>query len=303
MSLCVVPKALCRLFSNVQEKKKTMIVEIQTGCSDNQARTSRSSAFTLIELLVVIAVIALLMAVLLPSLRAARERAKRTVCAANLQQIGRGIMAYGTEHDRLPVPGMLLSASHWLWVPEFHETVYYTTAPDAIGEPKRRWKVHNLGYLHQTQTIENAEVFYCPTEPKGRRYEDHAERYSWSFDGNFHPGHATGSQMVNASYSYTPQSTRREELAVGEYAYEASFKLSTLNNRAPLALDRVTYSANSTRNVHRGSGGRVGGLNILYGDGSVRFRPTQEDEKAFWKANLGKSRVGTFRALLYKYRQ
>ena len=41
----------------------------------------------------------------------------------------------------------------------------------------------------------------------------------------------------------------------------------------------------------------------MYGDGSVRFRPTQEDEKAFWKANFGKSMVGAFRAMLYKYRQ
>ena len=269
----------------------------------HKAKSCKRNAFTLIELLVVIAVIALLMAVLLPSLRAARERAKRTVCAANLQQIGRGIMAYGTDHDRLPVPGLLLSASHWLWFPEMHDTVYFTTAPDAIGEPKRRLKVHNLGYLHKTQTIESAEVFYCPSAPKGQRYEDDAERYSWSFDGSIHSSQVGGSQMINASYSYTPQGTRREELAVGEYAYQASFKLSTLNNRAPLALDRVTYSGTSTRNVHRGSGERVGGLNILYGDGSVRFRPTQEDEKAFWKANLGKSRVGTFRALLYKYRQ
>ena len=68
----------------------------------HQPLATKRSAFTLIELLVVIAVIALLMAVLLPSLRAARERAKRTVCAANLQQIGRGIMAYGMDYDRLP---------------------------------------------------------------------------------------------------------------------------------------------------------------------------------------------------------
>ena len=269
----------------------------------DQPLTTKRSAFTLIELLVVIAVIALLMAVLLPLLQAARERAKRTVCAANLQQIGRGIMAYATEHDRLPVPGLQSPSgnSNVLWFTETHSFVYQTTRPDAIGEPERRWNVMNLGYLHHTQTIENAEVFYCPTEPQGQRYVDHAERYSWSFDSNIHP---TSGRMMEVSYFYTPQGRRREELAVGGHAYEASFKLSTLNNRAPLALDRVTYSDHSPRlDVHRGSGGRVGGLNILYGDGSVRFRPTQEDEKAFWKANIVENRLGTFRALLYKYRQ
>ena len=266
----------------------------------DQPLATKRSAFTLIELLVVIAVIALLMAVLLPSLRAARERAKRTVCAANLQQIGRGIMAYGMDYDRLPVPGLRSSINTALWAPGVHDIVYMTTHPDAIGEPKRRWHVSNLGYLHHTQTIETADVFYCPTAPKGRRYEDHAERYRWSFDGN-NPL-ATSGQFMAASYSYTPQGRRREELAMGGYAYEASYKLSTLNNRAPLALDRVTYNDFQDLNVHRGSGGRVSGMNILYGDGSVRFRPTQEDEKQLWEANRD-NHVGIFRALLYMYGQ
>ena len=208
-------------------------------------------------------------------------------------------MAYGMDHDRLPVPGLSGSISTVLWLPLSHDFVYQSTAANAIGEPKRRWNVMNLGYLHQTRTIESAEVFYCPTTPKGQRYQDHAERYSWSFDSNVR---STSSQFMEVSYSYTPQGRRREELAMGEYAYQASFKLSTLNNRAPLALDRVTYNDFQDLNVHRGSGGRVSGMNILYGDGSVRFRPTQEDEKQLWEANRD-NHVGIFRALLYMYGQ
>lgn len=55
-------------------------------------------AFTLIEVLVVVAIIALLMAILLPSLRQAREQAKITVCKANAKQIGTLMATYQAEH-------------------------------------------------------------------------------------------------------------------------------------------------------------------------------------------------------------
>jgi len=63
---------------------------------------SRSHGFTLIELLVVIAIIAMLISVLMPSLRSAREQAKDTVCKSNLGSFGRGFLAYAAENeDRL----------------------------------------------------------------------------------------------------------------------------------------------------------------------------------------------------------
>lgn len=61
-----------------------------------------SPPFTLVELLVVAAILGVLMALLLPGLRQAKQRAVVTACLSNLRQSGAAIMIYTGDYGEFP---------------------------------------------------------------------------------------------------------------------------------------------------------------------------------------------------------
>ena len=65
------------------------------------ARTKRS-AFTLVEMLVVIVIISMLVALLVPAVIGARERARRASCMNNMSQVGKAVIQYETAKGHLP---------------------------------------------------------------------------------------------------------------------------------------------------------------------------------------------------------
>jgi prepilin-type N-terminal cleavage/methylation domain-containing protein/prepilin-type processing-associated H-X9-DG protein len=80
--------------------RKKEIMPVVSGVSMQETK----KGFTLVELLVVIAIIALLMAMLLPSLRLAREQARQVACAANLRNLGLALVSYIDNNEQCLPP-------------------------------------------------------------------------------------------------------------------------------------------------------------------------------------------------------
>jgi prepilin-type N-terminal cleavage/methylation domain-containing protein/prepilin-type processing-associated H-X9-DG protein len=95
---------------------QTIKKEPNTSRGENISRPGRSG-FTLIELLVVIAIIAMLLAVLVPSLRKAKDYARKIMCLSNCRQMGIALQAYLIERkDRLPPSSCNIKNPEQYWL-------------------------------------------------------------------------------------------------------------------------------------------------------------------------------------------
>jgi prepilin-type N-terminal cleavage/methylation domain-containing protein/prepilin-type processing-associated H-X9-DG protein len=108
----------------------------------------RQKAFTLIELLVVIAIIALLVSILLPSLRSARDLARTTVCKTNLRTMNMTANLYVSEFDgHLPALSCSDSPDNDNALKVKHRTcnsqlmAWSTGRPDEKPHPKPGWSI------------------------------------------------------------------------------------------------------------------------------------------------------------------
>ncbi len=118
-----------------------------TICREKHHRRG-CGAFTLIELLVVISIIALLISILLPALRAARNTAHGIQCSSNLRQLATASAAYASDHD-----GYMVAAE---------SSVYASTNPTQAGPPWQSLLWTYLGYSQSRLSAPPVGIGYTP---------------------------------------------------------------------------------------------------------------------------------------------
>jgi prepilin-type N-terminal cleavage/methylation domain-containing protein/prepilin-type processing-associated H-X9-DG protein len=145
-----------------------------------RAESGRRSALTLLELLVVIAIASVLIAILIPSLRGARDQARSVACRSNLRQLMHGMLLYATDDGALPGTHTLfhmqrLFGAEWprpagvTWdgardrIVDFNVTAPYEKPYDR--DPEFRAHVPRRGTLFPYVQSEN--TYRCPADRPG----------------------------------------------------------------------------------------------------------------------------------------
>ena len=114
--------------------------------------------FSIPEMLAVIAIIVTIIAMLLPSLQAAREEGRMVVCLAKLSQTGRGTMAFATDH-KARLPGIW--ASVWIGPKEWQECWMSNPKSGSYFDSAR-----HTGVLWQYMN-QSLDAYRCPSLDKG----------------------------------------------------------------------------------------------------------------------------------------
>ena len=130
---------------------------------NTQARLREANArFTLIELLVVIAIIAILAAMLLPTLKAAKEQAKTIVCINNLKQCGLAIIAYAMDNNEYAPtnePNNTTPAIGYVWAELWPDLLMINGyLPDVRKTTNHIW----AGFYKQS-AVDHGNIFACPS--------------------------------------------------------------------------------------------------------------------------------------------
>ena len=195
-----------------------------------------------------VGVVAILVALLLPALSEARERARRAICLANLRQIHHALVTYAQRHRGAAAVG------------------YWNGGTPERPAPVKQWShvVRNGGYMRGVGILFDDDpelegrIFFCPSETRPLHMYNTLEA-PWQVVVE-HPGTPF---VMFAGYATRPA-------ASWYHHYYQAFPdpmpaLSRLGNRAlvaDLAIDRLSLASRHRR-----------GVQVLYGHGGAHWVP------------------------------
>ena len=145
----------------------------------------KTKAFTLIELLVVIAIIAILMAILMPALRVARDQAKRIHCVSNVKTLSLAWLLYKDDNDDKLVGGHT-NPGNWVLRPPSAGTI----------EQKKDAIRNGALFRYVSDTV---DVYRCPADQRQKDPRQYAFR-SFSIAGGANGQNWSGS-VQSTKYS------------------------------------------------------------------------------------------------------
>ena len=133
----------------------------------------KKGAFTLIELLVVIAIIALLMALLMPALRLAKDQAMGIICVNNLRELSIGWFSYTVDNEGMLIGGHRKRGSNFkdkscfpdgFWINPPHDAAgnYTSDTPPGVLEDKLRGIRTGKIYPY----VKSIKLFHCPADAR-----------------------------------------------------------------------------------------------------------------------------------------
>ena len=99
----------------------------------------QNRGFTLIELLVVIAIIGILLAILIPALRAAKKQVTGIICSSNNRALAQSWHLYTEENNASLPGGNTYDDKQWIGPPRtFNGTIITSNTPTSLDDEFRK---------------------------------------------------------------------------------------------------------------------------------------------------------------------
>lgn len=224
---------------------------------DGESRLAIPGGFTLVEFLVVIAIIGILIALLLPATRSAREPSRRAQCKNNLKQILLALHNYHDQYQAFPPA----------W------TV------DASGRPLHSWRTLILPFADQAPLYERIDLTKPWDDPVNAEAAKQTPSIYLCPSVEFDPGRTVYVAMVGEEAFLRPATPRAiSEITDGTSGTVAVIEVNKAQAvpwMAPQDADLAMFvGLKSPTDSHH-----TGGAHVGMADGAVRFLASNLEEQ------------------------